>query len=78
MAGSCPSLSAVLTLVKRMRERVRSDHLPRSHPVRERAEVLHVCYCRRYLATTPECSIPAYVDAFIRAYAAWHTYTGED
>jgi hypothetical protein len=78
MAEACPSLTIVLRLVRRMLERARADCLLPDHPMKVRAKELHAAYVGRFLVQPPDCSIPAYIDAFIRAYAAWHAHTGED
>lgn len=72
------ALSAVLKLVRAMFVRAAHDSLAPDHPMRVRARELDDACEMRFEMRPPQCSIPHYVDCYIRAYAAWHTYTGLD
>jgi hypothetical protein len=58
--------------------RARSDDLGVDHPLLVRARELHDAYEKRFIVKPPDCSVPHYIDCYIRAYAAWHTHTGLD
>lgn len=68
----------VIALARKMFERARQDFLGPTHPMRVRARELETAYANRFLARPPEIAQCHFVDAYIRAYAAWHNYTGED
>ncbi len=68
----------VPALARKMFERAQADFLPFEHPMRAKARELCECARRRFDCYPPEITAGAWVDAFIRAYAAWRVYTGED
>lgn len=68
----------MMALVNRMRARARADYLTPDHPVVRCAMELHECYEKRFMTAPADCSSPAFVDAYIRAYAAWHVYSKEE
>ena len=72
------ALSIVLALVRKMVTRASDDKLEPDHPVRVRSSELHRAYELRFLSRPPDMSNPGFIDAYIRAYAAWHAYSGED
>lgn len=78
MVAQSIALSIVLALVRKMVNRASDDKLEVDHPVRVRSIELHRAYEQRFLARPPGMSQPGFIDAYIRAYAAWHAYTGED
>lgn len=78
MAAPCIALTDVLALVRRMQERALADNLSPDHQMRVRARELDDAARQRFDIRPPDISVPGFIDAFKRAYAAWHNYTGEE
>lgn len=69
---------ATPALVIKMLTRARTDLLPPSHEMVVRARALEQAYVARFIVRPPDIAACQWVDYYIRAYAAWHAYTGED
>lgn len=78
MAASGIAVEAVLALITKMFERARKDFLPPTHDMRVRARELQRAYEQRFHTVPPDICGEQFVDHYIRAYSAWHVYTGED
>lgn len=58
--------------------RAADDALPIDHPMRVCARELHSAYIRHFETRPPDLAKCQFVDYYIRAFAAWHVYTGSD
>lgn len=73
-----PSFAMMPALAKRMLLRAHQDFLPPGHKLRVLAHALNQAGDARFESRPPDIAACQLVDAYIRAYAAWHVYTGEN
>jgi hypothetical protein len=68
----------MMALAVKMHARAIRDRLPEDHEMVTSANALNEAATKRFGGIYPELSACDFVDAWIRAYAAWRIHTGED
>lgn len=71
-------MATMIRLARAMFARADHDALPRGHQLRAAATELQEATERHFDMRPPDLAKCQWVDAYIRAYAAWRVYTGSD